>query len=320
MKPYLAIPLFLLGAFVIDRGLGVALEQLSDRVTAADNPTGVAAGNWVLEQRHAELVVFGSSRAKHHFVPRVLERELGVATINAGIAARGIAFARMVQAEMLRRGTHARLFVLQLDPVELFDPARHRAVALAPWYGRNPAVDAILADSSRYAPIKLQSHAYRFNGKLLHLLLDLRKPPPGPDGGFVPLAGALTEIPPPRGRGALHHPLRGAIDDRRGDLHREFVRAARARGIEVVFVLGPRLRRADPQPGTQYAAAVAYFAELARTEGAHFIPLSDVEYPRFRDPGKYRDWLHLNGDGAAELSELLAVELRRRGLPAARAE
>ena len=311
MKPLYAIPLFLLGALCIDRALGLTLERVADRVTASDNPTGVAAANWVLAQDDAEIIVFGSSRAKHHFDPRVLEAELGVPAINAGIAARGIAYARMVQAELLRTGTRARLFILQLDPVELFDPARHRAMALAPWYGRNPEVDAILKGSSQFAPVKLQSHAYRFNGKLLHLLLDMRKPAPGPARGFVPLAGALTEIPPPTGRGALHHEFTGTIDDRRGDLHRGFVRAARTRGIEVVFVLGSRLRGADPAPGTQYAAAVTYFRELARQEGAHFAPLSDVEFPRFREPGKYRDWLHLNGPGAVELTGLLADEVRR---------
>lgn len=315
MKPQYAIPLFLLGAFCIDRALGLALDKVSDRVQAQVNPSGVASANWVLAQRDADIIIFGSSRAKHHFDPRVIDEQLATSTINAAVNARGIAYARMLQSELLRADTDVRLFILQLDLVELFEPARQRAVSMAPWYGRNPVVDEILEDSSRFAPIKLQSYAYRYNGKVLHLIQDMRKSSASPAKGYVALGGALSDIPPPLGRGALHFPNLGPIAEAAGSLHREFVRAARARGIEVALVLGPRLRRAEPEPDSQYAAAVAYFQAMAEVEGAHFIPLSDLEYPQFRAPEKYRDWLHLNHGGAVELSFLLAEELRLRGLP-----
>ena len=316
MKPYLAIPLFLLGAFCIDRAIGVALDRVADRVQAEVNPTALASANWALAQRDAEVIIFGSSRAKRHFDPRVIDTTLGVNSINAAVDARGIAYARMLESELLRAGGEARLFILQLDPVELFDPAPQRALSMAPWYGRSDVIDAILEDSGRFAPIKLQSRAYRYNGKVLHLLMDLRKSASSPTKGYTPLIGSLREVPPPTGRGALHERLQQPIAEARGALYRDFVRAARARGIDVVFVLGPRLRRADPAPDSQYAAAVAYFEALARAEGAHFIPLSDVEYRQFRAPEKYHDWLHLNHEGALELTRLLCAELRERSLPA----
>ena len=317
MKPHFAIPLFLLGALAIDRAIGFVLTPVADRVVALQDPSGVAAANWVLANRQADVLIFGSSRAKHHFDPQVLDAKLGVDASNVGIQARGIRFARMVQSELLRKGTRARLFVLQLELAELFDPAPQRAVSLAPWYGRSPVVDDILEDSSQYAWLKLQSHAYRYNGKVLHMLRDSRKPSSSPTKGYVALRGSLNDFPERKGRGALHRRLEQPIPAERGQLYREFVRAAGEQGIEVAFVIGPRLRPDDPEPDSQYAAAVQFFQQLARDEGAHFLPLTDVEYPDFRQPSLYRDWLHLNATGAALLSRRLADALRQRDLPGA---
>ena len=316
MKPRYSILLFVIGALVLDRAIGLALERTTSQVMAGgQNPSGVSAINYAIRNKDIDLVIFGSSRAKFHYSPEILQAELGITSVNLARNGAEITFARLIQSELLRHATSAQGFVLQVDPMELWGPRPPRTGVLAPLYGKNAVIDRELRRASRFALLKLSSHTYRYNGEFWRLLADRRAAPPGSGRGFLTLPGTMTRVAEPKGWGSgLSKLANEGIPEHNARLHREFLEAARERDIPVLIVVGPRLRPRLPAANSQYTLAIQYFRQLAANYGAHFRHQSDIEHPEFRDPALYRDWLHLNHEGAAKLTKLLARDLASLGL------
>ncbi len=298
--------LFLLGLLLLDRAGGALLSRLLPLADPAAVPVGKVER--ALARRDAALFVFGSSRAVHHVVPAVLERELGLSAHNAGAGGQGILFARGVEALLLDAGTGARVFVLQVDPKEVYELRLQRAAVLAPYVDRSPVVREIVELPGWRARAKLRSRLYRFNSAAMPLLLSVVRGRAPRGDGFEPLEGRLDPAELPRHpvlsahRGA--RPLPEAVAQ-----FRAFIRAASDAGIRVAVILGPRYRGGVP-PIAAERRAIAVFRRLAAEEGARFLPLTEEEHPELRDPALYRDRSHLNREGAEVFSRILARALR----------
>lgn len=292
---------FVAGLVVLDRGLGFLLSRLFDRI---ETGAQVGLANAAIRQTDAGIVVFGSSRAVYNVDPQVLERELGLSAYDAGSPGQGIAYARAIEALLLDNGSHARLFVLHVDPKDLWgsDPARLQR--LAPFYGRDPAVDALLEATSPTAPLKLRIATYRYNSLLLPMLGNLlRERRPTGDGSRKMPTDRPQNLE--RREGDFDP---GPIPPDGGRLFADFIDAARERGIAVALVDGPRWRP-DGLSASDLAAR-ARLQAIAREHGAAWIVIDELSDPVFRDPQLFADVAHLRPEGARIFSERLAAALR----------
>ena len=292
---------FLTGLFVIDRGLASAISLAFERVES-----GSQAGlvQYAIRQTDVDVVAFGSSRAALHVDPDVLERELGLTAFNAGAFRQGIRYARAVQAMLLDRGTRARIFVLHVDPRDLWGTDPRRMQRLAPFYGQNPTVDALLEDLSPTARIKLLLGTYRYNSLLAPILGNLLRDRPGPGNGFQRLpAGRPQDLRP---TAEIVEP--GPVLPDMSQLFVDFIEAGRARDVQVVLVDGPRWRPDGMRP--MDVIAHEHFARLSREHGASYFQIDEVSEPAFQDPDYFHDRAHLTVDGAQLFSRRLAERLR----------
>ncbi len=293
--------LFLAGAFAVDRVLGLLLASAFERLE-----TGEQAGlaNYGVRQTDAEIVVFGSSRAVFHVDPALLEEALGLSAFNAGAPGQGIAYARGIQSLLLERGSRARLFLLQVDPKDLWgsDPALIQR--LAPFYGESPALDALLESASPMAPFKLQVATYRYNSMVFPMLANLLRERPSPGNGYRVIPADRPQDLNPR------HEEAGAPGPIREDmsaLFADFIRAGRVRGVQVALVDGPRWTPRGPRAID--LAAHPHLESLAREHGAEWILLDASAEPRFAESRYFADSAHLNREGAAIFSQRLAERL-----------
>ena len=302
-RPLRVLGLFVVLAVVLDLAFGMLL--LSAHEACRSGATSGGVSRWALDQTEAQVVIFGSSRARHHVVPAVIERELGLRSVNVGLDGQGLRYARLMEILLIERLTGPRLFILQVDEKELFEPPTGREMVLAPLYGTSEAFDAAFTDGMPLRRLKLVSHAYRFNSLVLPLLTNLLTPRPVREGGFDALDGTMSVAPSGVSRRSTA-PLR---EDGLA-LVRDFIDGARRNGIEVVLFLGPRLQ-SGRDPESAFDRASGALADVARSTGATFVPLGEEASPVFRDPASYSDANHLNRTGALALSTLLAKEARR---------
>lgn len=290
--------LSLVALVALDRAIGLGLELASRDVHDGERTGGLVRA--VVDHPQTDVLLLGSSRVRRHLDPRRLEAALGRSVRNAGCDGQGVAYARSIAALARAHGSHASLYVVDVNPFDLIDAREARSGVLSPYYGQSPVVDALLEARSTWAPLYLQSHTYRFNSSALPLLFRALRGREGDDDrGFAPLASRQSPIPdaaPSVGVVGTH------VAQARGLAHYEaLVREAREANVEVVFVVGP-VRDSWTADDMRRIAAIE---ARVREAGATVIDLRRVAMPSTR----WVDAIHLDAEGADELSRRLAASL-----------
>lgn len=253
----------------------------------------------------ADVLILGSSRAKHHFDEKLLSSLWGVSVYNGGFSGQGIPFSR-VAFEQIAAVKKPKAVIIE---VIAFDDDLDRVHAYDPWYFdsrvlREMPAAGPLSYTEASVPVDMKSEllmllpTYRFAGKIGLTLRD--KPRLGENAFFEPLpvryvpdrwiAGGATVRPKPYPWLAVQ--LGALVDE------------VRATGADVVLTYSPNFGDANNTAITVPAAAVA------KAKGVPFIEFTSAMIPAFKDRKYYDDPIHLNGDGAKIFSTELARLLR----------
>jgi hypothetical protein len=311
-REFFRVLVFVIALILVDRALGAALQAGRDGIDPAINPVGLSES--VLRNLDSKIFVFGSSRANHHVVPKILEETFGVKVFNAGRDGQSVAYARMLESIILQEGSAPELILMQVSEEDIFDYRISKAASMATYYDEYPVVRNLLRTSDAWAPIRLKSIAFRYNSQIFFTLSGLfREPDPGWDG-FIPLRGSLTNR-------AIRYaerdtvrnwlvPDASVINPRSDELLREFIQVARLEGIEVFLFIGPRFRGSNTLH-EQEILAREYFRSLADEEDAVFRSLDENDLPILKEARWYSDSAHLNAQGAALFTKLFAEQIER---------
>jgi hypothetical protein len=164
---FLRLSTFLILTIVLDFTVGNTLQQLFFRQKSGLNYNTTIA----MEKTKAEIIVFGTSRANHHYMPGPFESELHKTFFNAGRDGASIYFADAVLRSLSMR---IKPQVVILDIVSgwlLTDASSYeRLSVLLPYYNRHPEIHGIIELRSQYEPLKLLSQIYAYNSTLLPIL------------------------------------------------------------------------------------------------------------------------------------------------------
>src|SRR5690606_35643039 len=97
-----------------DRIIGLGLEHLFYRQTHGDDYTTLYA----LEKAKDDILVFGTSRASHHYNAKIIEEETGMACFNAGRDEMEIPYTEALLKAIVARH-RPKMVILDIGPVEL---------------------------------------------------------------------------------------------------------------------------------------------------------------------------------------------------------
>ena len=315
----LGLLLFLLGAVVVDQGVGRTLQwvhhHLDGRV--ANGEMKVQA---VATHPEVDLLVFGDSRVRGGVDPEIVGARTGLTSYNAAFDGRGALFARGLEAIRLARGLEDGCYALSVEVIDLYEPRLLRQTPLLPYLNESPVVLELAREADPWAAVKALSFSWRYNSLLSdmgrrlvlqgrdlsptgfrpnHLKLDLRwLPPHGPLGDQVDGVGVPGQVDP-----LAERMLAGFVDD------------AREAGIPVVLFTGPmhRNQQLPLAPGELEPVRLAareWLEAFAQQHGVAYLPLDEEHVPEFRDPALFTDQVHLNAQGAVLFSERFADAAR----------
>ena len=257
--------------------------------------------NHAFNETRAKALIFGSSRANHHYIPGILEDSLELSCFNAGRDGQGIFYSLALQRAILGR-YKPELMILDLNLNEFLEDSESydRLSALLPYLKNHPEIKDIVRLKSRTESIRMISQVYPFNGTLLTLVANLPlfagKTKKAPDG-YLPLYGSMEGRNP--GTGITGHPA----DPVKVKCFEEFLENAAENGIRLVVAVSPYYADfQDPlTPG--------FPEELCLKYGAVFLDYSREK--EFLDhPGLFADVFHLNDAGANRFTEKLAMDLK----------
>ncbi|MEI6752107.1 MAG: hypothetical protein WCK78_02970 [Paludibacter sp.] len=150
-----------------------------------------------IEKTTADVLIFGSSRANHHYKPEVFEKELNLNYYNVGRDGSSILYHYAVLNAILKRYI-PKMIILDLNDSEFRQSQEtyERLSSLLPYYRKHPEIRSIIELRSKYEKYKLYSSIYPYNSVLSTIIIGntkRNKERKGDNLGYIPLNMTWTE-------------------------------------------------------------------------------------------------------------------------------
>ena len=297
MKKFLAnILFFFCTIIIIDISFGLICDFLNTHAKSGDTKSHF----YVAKKCEEDILVFGSSRALHHYVPAILEDSLGLSVYNCGCDGKGVIY-HYCNLRMIIKRYCPKIIIY--DVTSAFDITESDTLGylgLMRRYAEDEDVRRVFRQVDCREPFKMLSGMYRYNGSLLALLGDYTKTDNGIDlFGYIPKYDKLKSRP-----SILDVPENREWDILKYKLLDDFVKICKNNDIKLVFVFSPSLGHSVP-PCENLLLSFA---------SNHHVPVIDFySYPPICDNCDFfYDSVHMNHYGAEEFSKRIISELKNK--------
>jgi hypothetical protein len=296
--------------FVADRLIGAGLEHMFYRQHHGDD----AVTRYTLDSTREELLIFGSSRASHHYHTRMLQAALGISVYNCGRDEMGITYTTAVLPIVYKRYA-PRYIIIEVLPTELANRGRelserHISTVLLPFANKYPSLWTTVAYPGKDEVYKSAvSRIYPYNS-LIGSLFQNTYTTLGhkTDLGYEPLLNIMDSNTYTK---SFWNNFRKAVGVD-PDLARRFSDAldtALAHGTKVFVMISPFYFQND----ISNSESVQALKQISADRG---VVVMDWSFdPRFvRHPRLFNDDLHLNDSGAKLYTRIIIDTLRKCGV------
>ncbi len=305
--------IFIVVLIALDQILGYAVKQIYFHQKKGP----FAEMTYALDSTKADVLIFGSSRALHHYSTATIAKGLGMTCYNTGSNGQKLPYAAIMQQEVLKR-YQPKIMILDLLlwDIQIGKDKFDKLSVLLPYTQEHPELRQYISEDDKYESIKMLSKTYPFNSFLLPGIyndLFASKLPKTYDG-YLPLnyemdkaayerfaqsevADSIAYVKNPDER----------VDDKAVAMYRGFLANAQKYHIKTYLVLSPFI----VPPSIRFKTKLQLLKKIA-------AEYSDVKFLDFStDPEftyqytKYADEFHLNGTGADEFSKKLVRNLKQ---------
>lgn len=297
MKKFIA-KILLLAAIVVavDFLVGKTCELLICHAVGGDTKRM----SLIADELQDSIIVFGSSRAIHHYDPQILQDSLGLSCYNAGRDGNGIIF-NYGQFRLLK--AHHTPQVLIYDVCLGFDLLEDDKTKYLNWLKRyydRPGIDSIFWNVEKEMRVKMLSQMYRYNGSVVQLLSDCVHPMQEDVKGYRPLDGAMDYEPVVKTEEKKVY----VYDSLKLHYWQLLIDDCRRSGVKLIFTLSPSYK-ATSQDVTAFQPLI----DIAKKNGIPFIShYADTAYCTKRM--YFKDTSHMNRQGATAFTKRIAAELK----------
>lgn len=262
---------------------------------------------YCLTESQDELMILGSSRAAHHYVPQVFEDSLEVSCYNAGSDGMCIYYHYGILASRIQRGYPPKMVILEVinTDAEVSQSATFSLDAaldrFAPHYGEFAEIDSLFAFNGWKERVKLLSKTYKYNSKLVQTIKCNYIPWPE-DRGYEALNGVMmvkvgekvADVFSP----ASEDPN---IEERKLMYLQKFIYDCKSNNIQLVMCYSPYYGQIVPK-------SIRIIEEMAAKNDVLFLNYGDDKC--FQKPEYFQDASHLNDTGAKVYSKEIARILK----------
>lgn len=152
---------------------------------------------YAIEKTTEDIIIIGSSRAKHHYVPDILEQQIHQTCYNAGNNGQHIFYYEAIIKSTLKR-YNPKMIILDFKFEEFSknNDSYDRLSAILPYYKTHPELRPIIKLRSPYEKMKLLSNIYPYNSSILTIFagnMSFNKKRKTDLKGYVPLNNTLKK-------------------------------------------------------------------------------------------------------------------------------
>ena len=271
---------------IVDIAVGYVMDWM---LPQTGNKGDLCLTNLGVNVIETPIVIVGSSRASHHYDPRIFVDSLGKATYNVGTDGCFFTHNCCVINSILERYS-PELIIWEFEPSYLFEHSADDITSMYLYYNKKDYISKTLNDVlPRSEIIKLNSNIYRYNSKFIRILTRFLQNNDAPDeySGYEPSAPKSLKEPLCliEEKSSLTLP----IDNDKVDRFKETIENANSKGVKIVLVNSPK-----------YAIDTNVYmtdtvTNLCQELGTSFIDCSQLY---INHPEYFNDPVHLNSIGA----------------------
>ena len=297
MKKFIfTILLSLVIIVLIDFVFGLTCSYLSTHAKGGDT----YSINYIANEAYEDIIILGSSRASHHYIPSIFTDSLNMATYNAGKDGNGIIamYGRLI---MLTSRYKPKVIIYEVTAgfdIEKNDNHKYLDV-LKRHYDKN-GIDEIFASVDEREGIKMNSNLYRYNTSFIQLISDNIRPTQVIiDGGYKPMFDKLTYEPKKNERNKDAEVI---WDPVKKMYFRKLVELCKEKDIKLIFAISPFYAASNAK---SFIPVIKFCNENNITLLNHYCDSSFINNKDF-----FADPSHLNHDGANCYSKIIAGEMK----------
>ncbi|MEO6301962.1 MAG: hypothetical protein ABIP51_02200 [Bacteroidia bacterium] len=256
-----------------------------------------------MNETKADVLIFGSSKANHHYYPETFEKELNLNYYNVGRDGNFIFYHYAVLKSILKRH-NPKLIILDLKNDEFAqEPDSYdRLASLLPYYKSHPEINEVIEIKSKFEKVKLLSNIYPYNSAILTIFVgnsEFNKKRKADNKGYVPLKREMSEDVIAEKRSSYK------LDTNKINIYKSFIAECLKAKTKVIVVCSPSY---NPQSD---GSSMTIGKNISKDNGVDFFDYSNdsifsKKLNYFSDPE------HLNEMGSMKFSELLCQKIKGR--------
>lgn len=288
---------------IVDFGVGQLFKAMDNRLISYPIDYHNSYIKTIGGGNSEDMIIIGHSRARHHYIPSMMEDSLGISVVNAGKDGTGfLSQAVLVQGLV---SNHPPKFILWEVRPDIFHVTStnelDRLTDLMPFYDLDSLAREWVnrrSDNERY---KMLSFTYRNNGRFWGLMeqLLLGRNDNGLQG-YVPVKSGIKQP------NMNHYDYDDAYNSERAELFVTVANSAKNAGTKLIMAVSPQYEISN----TYQLRETQRFFTL--TDSLN-VPVLDFFYNEefLEHPEWFKDRTHLNDDGAQRYMEVFIPELRK---------
>jgi len=258
---------------------------------------------YALEKTTEDILIFGSSRANHHYHPTVIEERLHLSYYNVGRDGNYLFYHYAILQGILKRYS-PKLIVLDFmeEDFKASQDSYDRISSLLPYYKTHPEIQSTVLLKSPFERLKLISSIYPYNSSLFTIAvgnMEFNKGRNVEVKGYVPLTKKWNRSLQP-----ISEVLPYELDSIKIKTFEAFLQDCNKSKVKVIVVASPYFKNSK-----QADYSIQKAIKIAEENNVMFFDYSRDPY-FINNPGLFADIAHLNDDGAKIFTNKLLEDLQ----------
>jgi hypothetical protein len=297
-KPYLYFSIkliaFLILIFSLDYIIGNALRYFYFKQESGEEHRAT----YVMEQAHQELLVFGSSKASHHYQSEIIENKLDLTTYNAGRNGNPILYHLAIFKSVLKRYKPKQVILdININEFQEIEDSYEVLATLLPYYKIHSQVRPMVKLRSKFEQIKLCSQIYPFNSLIFTIAAgntEFNKQRREEINGYVPLKNTWK-----KSLEIEKKQINYVLDTVKVNALKTFIKECKTNNVKLILVFSPDFRKFEE---TNNSVSIA--KKIALENNISFYDFTNDK--RFiTKPEFFADYTHLNDTGSRYFTNIL---------------
>lgn len=294
--------------FVIDILVGLTYRSMKN-VALKNNPESMWLKTpYVVEKVNSDILVFGSSKATHDYVVKMMSDSLRCTVYNCGQDGCFFLYQNCLINMVLDR-YRPKIIIWDVQPSCLLKDSKMSEYQniryLSPYYKQNEWAHSFVNSQKEMINIKMKSQMFAYNSKILYYLFPLVTKGKSTQDGYIPLPSDGYNYPELSSDSVADSEYEPS--EEKFELFGSTLKRCKNEGVELFVFASPSFTH----KGDLYDGVVLDLQKVAAQYGYSVYDYGDYYLD---DPTKFKDSGHLNHKGAVAYTDIVIATIQKKEL------